>query len=268
MIENTTVGNYLLQRLQEIGLQHMFSVPGDYVLDFMDRVLESDINLIGNCNELNAGYAADAYARLNGIGAVCVTYGVGGLSVINAASGAYAERVPLVFISGAPNSAQRIAHLHMHHLSTSYNMQWEMYQHVTIDSTQLTDPHTAPDEIDRVLSRCLSEKLPVYIEIPVDMVNAPCAAPMPISFYHRHSSDPVTLTECVKETLALINSSRHPVIVAGIEIHRFQLTKDLLMLIEKSGTPFVSTIDGKSVLPDLVLHLESYKQERRHDECR
>jgi len=204
MNNNATVGNYLLQRLQEIGLQHMFSVPGDYVLDFMDRVLESEIDLIGNCNELNAGYAADAYARLNGIGAVCVTYGVGGLSVINAASGAYAERVPLVFISGAPNSAQRIAHLHMHHLSTSYNMQWEMYQKVTIDSAQLTNPHTAPDEIDRLLTRCLSDKLPVYIELPVDMVNASCRTPSPLSFYHKHSSDLATLAECVKETLALI----------------------------------------------------------------
>lgn len=247
---NTTVGKYLIQRLQEIGLKHMFSVPGDYVLDFMDRVLESDISLIGNCNELNAGYAADAYARLNGIGAICMTYGVGGLSAINTASGAYAERVPLVFISGAPNSAQRIAHLHMHHLSTSYNMQLEMYQKVTIDSVQLTNPHTAPDEIDRVLTSCLSENLPVYIEIPVDMVNTSCRAPSPLSFYRRHSSDAATLAECVKETVSLIYSAKHPVIIAGVEIHRFNLIKELLALIQKSGIPFVSTIDGKSVLPE------------------
>jgi len=250
MIETTTVANYLLQRLQEVGLKHMFSVPGDYVLDFMDRVLESDINLIGNCNELNAGYAADAYARLNGIGAVCMTYGVGGLSAINTASGAYAERVPLVFISGAPNSVQRMAHTHMHHLSTSYNMQLEMYQKVTIDSVQLTNPHTAPGEIDRVLTHCLSEKLPVYIEIPVDMVNAPCPAPSPISFIRKHSSDPETLSECVKETIALIHSAKKPVIIAGMEIHRFGLIQDILELIEKSGIPFVTTIDGKSVLPE------------------
>ena len=250
MHNNTTVGNYLLQRLEEIGLKHMFSVPGDYVLDFMDRVLESNINLIGNCNELNAGYAADAYARLNGVGAVCVTYGVGGLSVINAASGAYAERVPLIFISGAPNSVQRVAHVHMHHLSTTYNMQWEMYQKVTIDSAQLTNPHTAPDEIDRVLSRCLSENLPVYIEIPVDIVDTPCRMPLPISYYKKERSDASTLKECIKETLALIHTAKSPVIIAGMEIQRFKLMNDLLALIEKSGIPFVSTIDGKSVLPE------------------
>ncbi len=105
-MKNTTVGRYLIQRLEEAGLRHLFGVPGDYVLDFMDRVVTSDIELVGTCNELNAGYAADAYARRNGIGGICVTYGVGGLSAINTAAGAYAERVPVVFISGAPTSAQ------------------------------------------------------------------------------------------------------------------------------------------------------------------
>jgi TPP-dependent 2-oxoacid decarboxylase len=78
-MDEMTVGRYLLLRLEEAGLEHMFGVPGDYVLDFMDRVVESRIRLVGNCNELNAGYAADAYARLKGVGAACVTYGVGGV---------------------------------------------------------------------------------------------------------------------------------------------------------------------------------------------
>ena len=112
-MNDMTVGRYLIARLNDAGLEHMFGVPGDYVLDFMDQVVSSNIKLIGNCNELNAGYAADAYARLNGIGTACVTYGVGGLSAINAASGAYAEQVPVVFISGAPNSAQRLSLIHI-----------------------------------------------------------------------------------------------------------------------------------------------------------
>jgi TPP-dependent 2-oxoacid decarboxylase len=249
-MEKMTVGRYLIQRLEEIGLQHMFSVPGDYVLDFMDRVLESDIQLIGNCNELNAGYAADAYGRIKGIGAVCVTYGVGGLSAINAAAGAYAERVPVLFISGAPNSAQRLAHTHMHHLATTYDMQLDMYRKVTVDSVQLVSPHTAPADIDRVLGNCLFEKLPVYIEIPVDMVDAPCSPPAPISLLREHNSDAAALTECVEETIAIINSAKSPVILAGVEVHRFGLADDLLTLIEKSGIPFATTIDGKSVLPE------------------
>lgn len=249
-MEHMTVGRYLIERLSDAGLKHLFGVPGDYVLDFMDRVVASDLELIGNCNELNAGYAADAYARLNGIGGICVTYGVGGLSAINAASGAYAERVPVVFISGAPTSAQRLAHLHMHHLVTTYDMQWDVYRKVTVDSAQLTNPVTAPDEIDRVLANCLIEKLPVYIEIPVDMVDAPCRAPSPMSFNRERVSDSQSLGECVKEAVALIHSAETPTILAGVEVHRFGLADRLLALVEKSGIPFATTIDGKSVLPE------------------
>lgn len=249
MIE-TTVGRYLIQRLHEAGLGHLFGVPGDYVLDFMDRVLDSEIELVGTCNELNAGYAADAYARLNGIGGVCVTYGVGGLSTINAASGAYAERVPVVFVSGAPKSTQRKAHTHMHHLTTTYEMQWDIYRKVTVDSARLTNPATAPDEIDRVLGNCLFEKLPVYFEIPVDMVDAPCRAPMPLDFQRPRASDAAALVECVHETASMIRSAKMPMILAGVEVHRFGLAEPLLQLAENSGIPFATTIDGKSVLPE------------------
>jgi TPP-dependent 2-oxoacid decarboxylase len=244
----TTVGRYLIHRLGEAGLRHLFGVPGDYVLDFMDRVVASDIALVGTCNELNAGYAADAYARLNGIGGV--TYDVGGLSTLNAASGAYAERVPVVFISGAPTSAQRLAHVHMHHLTTTYDMQWKVYQKVTVDSAQVTNPLTAPDEIDRVLRNCLFSKLPVYLEIPVDMVDAPCRAPTAIALERERTSDTAALNECVEEVAAMVRSAATPTILAGVEVHRFGLAPRLLQLVEKSGIPFATTLDGKSVLPE------------------
>ena len=250
-MEQTTVGRYLITRLEELGLGHMFGVPGDYVLDFMDRVLDSRIELVGNCNELNAGYAADAYARLNGIGAVCVTYSVGGLSTINSAAGAWAERVPVVYISGAPKSSQRLANTHMHHMSTSYDLQLEMYRKITVDAVQLTNPHAAPEEIDRVLSACVAEKLPVYIEIPVDMVDAPCRAPGPLRSRAERTSDPAALAECVQETVALIDAAEHPVILAGVEVHRFGLAGDLLRLVERIEIPYATTIDGKSVLPEM-----------------
>jgi len=249
-VKTTTVGRYLIHRLSEAGLRHLFGVPGDYVLDLMDRVVASDIALVGTCNELNAGYAADAYARLNGIGGVCVTYGVGGLSAVNAAAGAYAERVPVVFISGAPTSAQRLAHVHMHHLASTYEMQWEVYRKVTVDSAQLTNPLTAPDEIDRVIANCLFEKLPVYIEIPVDMVDAPCRVPAAMVLDRKRVSDAEALKECVMEAVALIRSADTPTILVGVEVHRFGLAGRLLELVEKSGIPFATTLDGKSVLPE------------------
>ena len=249
-MDEMTVGRYLLLRLEEAGLEHMFGVPGDYVLDFMDRVVESRIQLIGNCNELNAGYAADAYARLKGIGAACVTYGVGGLSILNAASGAYAERAPVVFISGAPRASQRLAGTHMHHTLPSYQLQLEIFARVTVDSVQLTNPHTAPDEIDRVLVNCLSERLPVYIELPVDMVDAPCRAPAALDFHRPRGSHAPSLQECVREIAAMIDAAQRPVILAGVEVHRFGLGDALLRLVENTGIPYATTIDGKTALPE------------------
>jgi len=250
-MENTTVGVYLISRLEQLGLAHMFGVPGDYVLDFMDRVESSSIRLVGNCNALNAGYAADAYARLMGIGAVCVTYSVGGLSAINAAAGAYAERVPLVVISGAPKTAQRLANTRMHHMSTSYDMQLEMYRKITVDAVRLTNGLTAPEEIDRVLGACITECLPVYIEIPVDVVDMPCRAPAPRTLRSGYRSNPAALEECVRESVAIIDAAEHPVILAGIEIHRFGLAEALLQLVQKIEIPYATTLDGKSVLPEM-----------------
>ena len=250
-METTIVGRYLISRLEQLGLAHIFGVPGDYVLDFMDRVVESSIRLIGNCNELNAGYAADAYARLRGIGAVCVTYSVGGLSAINAAAGAYAERVPLVVISGAPKTTQRLANIRMHHMSSSYDMQLEMYRRITIDAVRLTNGLTAPEEIDRVLHACISECMPVYIEIPVDVVDMQCRAPTPMIFGAQRQSHAAALQECVRESVAIIDASERPIILAGVEIHRFGLADALLQLVEKIEIPYATTIDGKSVLPEM-----------------
>jgi len=172
------------------------------------------------------------------------------LSILNAASGAYAERSPVVFISGAPRASQRAAGTHMHHTLSSYQLQLEIFAKVTADSVQLTNPHTAPDEIDRVLVNCLTERLPVYIELPVDMVDAPCRAPTSLDFHRPRGSHGPALEECVAEIAAMIDDTRQPVILAGVEVHRFGLGDALLRLVEKTGIPFATTIDGKSALPE------------------
>jgi TPP-dependent 2-oxoacid decarboxylase len=97
------IGEYLLARLSEMGVRHMFGVPGDFNLWFLEQTIrEGSINFIGCCNELNAAYAADGYSRLAGISALATTYGVGELASLSAVAGAYAERVPIVCITGAP----------------------------------------------------------------------------------------------------------------------------------------------------------------------
>ena len=112
----TTIGDYLLGELYRYGINDLFGVPGDYTLSFLDLVEDSKlINWVGCCNERDAAYAADGYARIKGMGAVSVTYGVGALSAINAVAGAYAERVPIVLISGAPAAQAVMNKLPMHH---------------------------------------------------------------------------------------------------------------------------------------------------------
>ena len=158
---NYTVSKYILQRLQDIGIKHVFGVPGDYNLDFLDELVLSPVQWIGNCNELNAGYAADGYARLKGAGAAVVTYGVGGLSILNAVAGAYAEHVPVIVINGAPPARRREAGVMVHHLVSNYYLQLDIFKKITADAAILTDPATAPDEIDRVFRNCISLKRPI-----------------------------------------------------------------------------------------------------------
>ncbi len=249
--KNTTVAKYLLKRLHEIGLKHIFGVPGDYSLDFMDRIIESPIKYVGTCNELNAGYAADAYARLNGIGAAIVTYGVGGFSLTNAVVGAYAEQVPLVIISGAPGTFQRKSHALVHHLTKDYNLQYDVFKKITVDAVMLNNPHSAPIMIDRVLRSCVINKRPVYIEIPVDIVSAECPEAGLFEICEARTSDPESLRESVADALEIINSAKNPVILAGVELNRFKLADKVLTLIEKGELPFATTLSSKSALPEL-----------------
>ena len=121
-----TVAEYLLIRLKEIGVDHLFGVPGDFVLGFFNQVLKSEIKYIGTCNELNAAYAADGYARIKGIGAFASTYGVGELSAINGVAGAFAERVPVVVITGSPATINFSTHLLLHHTLGDYQIPLKM----------------------------------------------------------------------------------------------------------------------------------------------
>ena len=246
-----TVSSYLINRLHEIGVGHLFGVPGDYVLDFLDHVVASQVTWVGTCNELNAGYAADGYARVNGVGAAVVTYGVGGLSILNTAAGAYAEQVPMIVISGAPPTSSRKAGAMVHHLVSNYDLQFDVYEKLTIDSIVLSDADSAPAKIDRALKNCLTNKLPVYIEIPADIAVAECRQPEPMEFIERKESDPAALRECIAEVVALLDKADNPMLLAGVELHRFGLGDETLKLIEKAEIPYATMFACKSILPEL-----------------
>lgn len=255
MVENDdltcTLSRYLLYRLQEAGVRHLFGVPGDYVLDFLDEVVASPIQWVGTCNELNAGYAADGYARLNGVGAAVVTYCVGGFSILNAVAGAYAERVCLIVISGAPPARRREAGALVHHLVSDYYLQLDIFKKVTVDAAILTNPATAPDEIDRVIRNGILHKLPVYLELPADMAHAPCRHPSPITHAVTQRSDEESLKSCLQEAVELLDRSTCPVVLVGVEVQRFGQGSSLLQLVESLEFPFATMLGSKSVLPEL-----------------
>ena len=242
-----TIGEYLIARLQACGVGHVFGIPGDYVLGFYDLLARSALKTITTCDEQGAGFAADGYARLRGMGVVCVTYCVGGLKITNPVAGAFAEKSPVVVISGAPGVREREKNPLLHHKVRDFETQKKVFEQITVASTVLDDPLTAFAEIDRVLHAAKRCKRPVYIELPRDMVDArgnPNHAPGEL----REESDPDALKEALTEAISLLNAAKKPVILADVEIHRFNLQELALELIEKSGIPFATTILGKSVL--------------------
>lgn len=245
----TTVGQYLIDRLAAAGVGHVFGIPGDYVLTLYKMLHESPIRVVGVTREDNAGFAADAYARLNGIGCVCVTYCAGGLSLCNSIAGAYAEKSPVIVLSGSPGLSERARNPLLHHKVKGFETQFEVFEKITAAATVLDDPLTAFGEIDRVLEAAERYKRPVYIEIPRDQVLVKPAGP------HRvptglPPSDPDALREAVDEAAAMLTAARRPMILADVEIHRFGLQDELLALATATGMPIATTILGKSVISE------------------
>jgi len=249
MNDSYTIGTLLLDRLYKLGLHHIFGIPGDYVLTLFKLLEESPIRHIGTTREDCAGFAADAYARIHGIGGACVTYCVGGLNMVNAIACAYAERSPVVLISGSPGLAERVKNPFLHHMVRDFSTQRDVFEKITVASVILDDPHNAEREIDRALRALIQYKRPIYLEIPRDLVLTPVQVvstdpPKETAC----QSDPAALKEAVAEVRAILSDSELPVILAGAEIHRFGLHHELTELVEHMNAPIATTLLGKSVI--------------------
>jgi indolepyruvate decarboxylase len=249
-VSGLSIGQYLIRRLQDYGIGHVFGVPGDYILGFYSMLEQSPLGIVGCTREDCAGFAADAYARVHGMGAVCVTYCVGGLSLCNSVAGAYAEKSPVVVITGSPGMRERVNNPLLHHRVRDFRTQYDVFEKLCIAGAELNDPLIAFHEIDRVLHAAASYKRPVYIEIPRDMVGV--VPQLPHQFQDPTStSDPEVLSEALGEADRWISGSQRPVIIAGVEIHRFGLQDELLALAEGSRIPITTTMLGKSVIPEV-----------------
>ena len=243
------IGGYLIERLHGLGVEHVFGIPGDYVLTLYKMIDDSPIEVVGMTREDSAGFAADAYARLHGLGCVCVTYCVGGLSLCNSIAGAYAEKSPVVVLSGSPGVSERARNPLLHHKVRGFETQFEVFEKITVAAAVLDDPLTAFHEIDRVLDAAMRYKRPVYIEIPRDMVMVKPLSPHR-PFPGPPPSDSEALNEAVDEAAEMLTAAKRPMILADVEIHRFGLQDALLALAESTGIPIATTILGKSVISE------------------
>jgi indolepyruvate decarboxylase len=241
------MGQFLFDYLHRRGVRHSFGVPGDFALPTFAWLDKSPIQSITMTHEPGAGFAADAYSRINGIGLVCVTYCVGGLNVLNAIAGAYAEKSPVVVVSGAPGRKDREKDPLLHHKVRTFETQRRVYDEETVASTVLLDEDRAAAEIVRCVEACLRHKRPVYIEVPHDMVDRPIPIALPAP-PPPPRSDPAVLQAALEESLEMLRRAKKPVILAGVELHRFRLTNLAIRLAERTNIPIAADLLSKSAV--------------------
>lgn len=254
-LNTVAVAEYLFTRLQQLGINSIHGVPGDYNLELLDYIEPAGLLWVGNTNELNAGYAADGYARIKSVGALVTTFGVGELSAVNAIACAYAERAAVVHIVGTPPRDLQEGRKMIHHTlgDGNYRHFAEMYQHVTVAQANLTDPLTAPKQIDEALEQCILQSRPVYIEVPVDVV----VAQVPIERLKNEvqifrSLPNLTFHEVLAKVIERIYAAQRPIILVDGETRALDLKNDVQQLVELTKWPTFTSINGKALI-DMTL---------------
>ncbi|KAK1145366.1 hypothetical protein N8T08_004241 [Aspergillus melleus] len=253
---------YLLTRLRQLGIQSIFGVPGDYNLRLLDFVTPSGLHWVGTCNELNAAYAADGYARINGLSALITTFGVGELSAINGIAGAYAEKAAVIHIVGTPARALQDSRSLMHHTFADgeYRRFGKMAEHVTVTQTNLVDERTVPEQVDWALKQAVLHSRPVYIEVPDDMVNVLVSAERLGSELEVPGSLEVDEKEdaLLKQVQERIYQAQQPLILVDGECRPLGILSQVDELVKKTGWPTWTTVFGKSLvneeLPNVYGH--------------
>ncbi|KAJ5190936.1 uncharacterized protein N7498_009921 [Penicillium cinerascens] len=253
------LADYLFRRLYQAGVRAVHGVPGDYNITALDYIVPAGLEWVGNCNELNAGYAADGYARVNGIGAFTTTFGVGELSAINAVAGAYAEMSPVVHVVGTPSRAFQKQGRRIHHtLCTGEPSDYTIYSEMTVKITtareNLVDEATATAQIDRALRECILQSRPVYIQLPTDMVTAlvPSAAlatPLDLS-PPPHDQDTKRLA--ANHILRKIYASKQPFLLVDAGTSRYGATDEANDLARRTGFVTCTTPFGKSIINETM----------------
>ena len=239
----------LLQALKAHGARELFGIPGDFALPFFKVIEETGIlPLYTLSHEPGVGFAADAAARYRGgLGVAVVTYGAGAFNMVNAVAGAYAEKSPVVVISGAPGAEEGRRGLLLHHQAKTLDSQLRVFSEVSCDQAVLDDAARAPADIARVLRRCLEDSRPVYIELPRDMVGAECA---PVAAAPPSPVDADAVAACADEIMERLRRARRPMVMAGVELRRYRLEDKVTLLARRLGLPVATSFMGRGLLAD------------------
>jgi len=251
-----TVADYLLTRLKQLNVTDVFQIPGDYVKHFTQALEHFDgINTVAGVNELDAAYAADAYARTRGLAAVSLQFGVSTFSALNAIAGAYVERSPVVVITATPGSdARQIGSMYgvlYHHSTGDLNADQAVFEHVTVAAITLSTSAGAAEKIDDLLIAAITHKRPVYIACYKEVWGEPCEQPSAKALQPRIThSEPLALTNAVEQAWSQITAAKNPLLFAGVELLRFGLADLLQQILDASGFLYTTTSLGKTVLDE------------------
>ncbi|TID13912.1 pyruvate decarboxylase [Venturia nashicola] len=254
--EPVDVAEYLFRRLHEVGVRSIHGVPGDYNLVALDYIKPNGLHWVGNANELNAGYAADGYARVKGISAIVTTFGVGELSAINALAGAYSEYVPIVHIVGYPSTISQRNGALLHHTlgNGDFTVFQKMSAHISCAVSMLNDPYDAATLIDHAIQECWIQSRPVYISLPTDMVQkkiegARLKTPLNLSFA---PNDPEKEDYAVSVVLKYLREAKNPVILVDACAIRHRALEETHQLVRNSGLPVFVTPMGKGAIDETL----------------
>jgi indolepyruvate decarboxylase len=245
----TTLAERLLHALRDRGATEVFGIPGDFALPLFGEFERAGVlPLYTLSHEPAVGFAADAASRMRGgLGVAAVTYGAGALNLVNSVAGAYAERVPLVVLSGAPAAHEAASGLLLHHQVKALDSQWRVYAEITAAQARLDDPASAPQRIAEVLDAALRLSRPVYLEIPRDMPARPCAA---VPVLPPPDPDPDALDACADELLQRLQAAARPVLMVGVEVRRYGLEGRVAELARRLRIPVVTSFMGRGLLSD------------------
>ncbi|KAI1207424.1 pyruvate decarboxylase [Annulohypoxylon truncatum] len=246
------VAEYLFTRLHQIGIRSVHGLPGDFNLVALDYLPKAGLKWVGNCNELNAAYAADGYARVKGIAAIITTFGVGELSAVNGLAGAYSEHVPIVHIVGCPSTISQRSGLLLHHTlgNGDFNAFANMSAGISCAVAKLNDPTEIATQIDHVLRECYLKSRPVYIMFPTDMVEKKVEG--------ERLETEIDLTEpandvdrenyVVDVVLKYLHAAQRPVVLVDACAIRHRVLPEVHDLIEKTQLPIFVTPMGKGAI--------------------